>query len=145
MLQIIFANIYFVLAGVLVAAGFGIYNVTGMAVIERRRDLAIMRAMGITRKTVTVSYLLQGIIIGFAGSVLGLVLGALLIELLANIEFGNAANNMRLTDAKGFTMLRSVWLYVFGWSIGMSLTVVSSIIPAWQAGKLNPVDTIREG
>ena len=142
--KIIFANIYFVLAGLLLAAGFGIYNIFGMTIINRRREIAIMQAMGIDRTTLGWNYLFQGLLVGLAGVFAGLVLGQLGIMWVETIEI-TTQNQYQPMDVKGFTMLQQWWLYAGSGGIGLVLSLVSAFLPAWRAGALHPVDVIREG
>ena len=143
LLVIIFANIFFVLGGLILAAGFGIYNVFSMSVIDRRRDLAIMRTMGVTRNTLVQTFLAQGTVVGIIGGLIGLAIGQLIIEVLAGIKF-STASGQRPVDGDGFTMLQAGWLYASVFGLGMLLAVGSAILPAYRAGGLNPVDVVRE-
>jgi lipoprotein-releasing system permease protein len=144
LLVIIFANIYFVLGGLIVAAGFGIFNVFAMSVIDRQRDLAILQAVGVGRIPLVQSFLVQGILVGLIGSLAGLLLGQLLIEWLASLSFGTAAEQ-RPVSSSGFNMLRAWWLYAGSLGLGLFLSIISALLPAWRAGKINPVEVIRGG
>lgn len=59
----------------LVVAGFGIYNIMNMNVINKLKDIAILKATGFGGKDVVAVFLLQAIIIGLAGGLLGLGIG----------------------------------------------------------------------
>lgn len=144
LLVIIFANMFFVLGGLILAAGFGIFNVFAMSVLDRQRDLAILRAMGINPDTVVRSFLVQGLAVGLMGGLLGLFIGEILIEGLASITFAQVSDQ-RPVSGNGFTMLRAWWLYLSAFGLGLFLAVTSAILPAYRAGKLNPVDVIRGG
>lgn len=144
LLIIIFANIFFVLGGLILAAGFGIFNVFSMSVIDRQRDIAIMLTMGIQRKTLVQSFLVQGSAVGLIGGLLGLVFGQLLIEWLSTISFATASEQRPVTGG-GFVMLEAWWLYASVFSLGLLLSVGSAILPAYRAGGVNPVDVIRGG
>ena len=78
------------LGGLIFAAGFGIFNVFSMSVIDRQRDLAILQAIGVDRKLLMQSFLIQGAAVGLIGSLAGLLLGQILIEWLASLSFGTA-------------------------------------------------------
>ena len=144
LLVIIFANIYFVLGGLILAAGFGIFNVFSMSVIDRQRDLAILQAIGVGRNLLMQSFLIQGAMVGLIGSLAGLLLGQILIVWLASLSFGSAADQ-RTVSGSGFNMLRSWWLYAGSFGLGMLLSLISALLPAWRAGKVNPVEVIRGG
>jgi len=144
LLVIIFANMFFVLGGLIVAAGFGIFNVFAMSVLDRQRDLAILRAMGVSPETVVQSFLVQGLVVGLLGGILGLVLGQISIEWLASLTL-TQVSDQRPVSGNGFTLLRAWWLYLSAFGLGLFLAVGSAILPAYRAGKLNPVDVIRGG
>ena len=144
LLVIIFANIYFVLGGLVLAAGFGIFNVFSMSVIDRQRDLAILQAMGFNRQILMQSFLIQGIFIGLIGSFLGLLLGQAMIEWLSSLTFATAAEQ-RPVSGSGFNMLQVWWLYAGSLGLGLALSLFSALLPAWRAGKVNPVEVIRGG
>ena len=144
LLVIIFANIYFVLGGLVLAAGFGIFNVFSMSVIDRQRDLAILQTMGFNRQILMQSFLIQGIFIGLIGSFLGLLLGQAMIEWLSSLTFATAAEQ-RPVSGSGFNMLQVWWLYAGSLGLGLALSLFSALLPAWRAGKVNPVEVIRGG
>jgi len=144
LLVIIFANMFFVLGGLIIAAGFGIFNVFAMSVIDRQRDLAILRTMGVTQETLVKSFLIQGVVVGLIGGVLGLVIGQFGIEWLASLTFTKVAEQ-RPVSGSGFAMLQVWWLYLSAFGLGLLLAVGSAILPAYRAGRINPVDVIRGG
>ena len=143
LLVIIFANIYFVIGGLLLAAAFGIYNVFSMSVIDRRRDLAIMQALGLTNATISQGFFFQGLVVGVIGGIMGLLIGQILIEIFSQLTFGQSGSG--LTNARGFVMLKVWWLYAASFLIGVLLAVMSAILPAYRAGTVDPVEVIREG
>ncbi len=144
LLVIIFANIYFVLGGLILAAGFGIFNVFSMSVIDRQRDLAILQAMGLNRNVLMQSFLLQGASIGLIGSLSGLLLGQVMIEWLASLTFSTAVEQ-RPGNGSGFSMLQTWWIYAGSLGLGQFLSLFSALLPAWRAGNVNPVEVIRGG
>ena len=143
LLVVIFANMYFVLGGLLLAAAFGIYNVFSMSVINRRRDLAIMQALGLTNAQISWGFFYQGLTVGIIGGILGLLLGQLLIDFFSNLTFSETGDN--LLSARGFVMLKAWWLYITCFFTGILLAVASASLPAYRAGTVDPVEVIREG
>lgn len=143
LLRIIFGNMFFILSGLILAAGFGIYNVFSMSVLDRRRDLAILLTMGVRAATIRNSFVIQGLAVGTAAGAAGLLLGAGLIQIFGIIKLG--PSDMRPTDAAGFVMLQAWWLYGGAFILGLLLALLSAVLPARKAGRVNPVDVIREG
>jgi len=67
---------YTVVSAVLVVAAFGIYNVISTVVLEKQRDIAILKSMGFRARDIRRTFLVQGVLLGLAGSALGLPFGA---------------------------------------------------------------------
>ncbi|PMU65860.1 ABC transporter permease, partial [Pseudomonas sp. GP01-A5] len=66
---------YSVVSAILVVASFGIYNTISTIVMEKTRDIAILKSMGFHARDVRNIFLLEGLIVGLIGSLLGLAVG----------------------------------------------------------------------
>ena len=77
---------YSVVAAILVVASFGIYNTISTIVIEKQRDIAILKSMGFRTRDIRHIFVLQGLITGVIGSSAGLLLGYGLMHVLASVE-----------------------------------------------------------
>ena len=86
---------YTVVSAVLIVAAFGIYNVISTVVLEKQRDIAILKSMGFRARDIRRIFLIQGVLLGFAGSVLGLPLGAALMLGLMQIRLNFPAAAIR--------------------------------------------------
>ena len=71
---------FFITGALLVVAAFGVLNILIMAVLERVNDIAILKSFGFSRGDITQIYIMQGLVIGFIGSMIGLGIGKLAIE-----------------------------------------------------------------
>lgn len=132
---------YTTVSVILLVAGFGIYNIISSAVMEKYRDIAILKSMGFSEDDVIGIFFFQGVIIGMAGVLLGWGLGFALVELLASVELSLERDvPIRL---EGFPMYRSPWLYAAGGAMGVISAAFAAWIPARRAAQLNPVDIIR--
>ena len=67
---------YTVVSAVLIVAAFGIYNVISTVVLEKQRDIAILKSIGFRARDIRRVFLIQGMLLGIAGSAAGLPLGA---------------------------------------------------------------------
>ncbi len=132
---------YLVVGAILLVSVFGIFNILMMTVLEKKRDIAILKAMGYSREDVTLVFLLQGILIGFVGVIVGSIGAYLLQEYLASVEIDLEG----LLRTKGFILDRSIWYYVGGSLFAMTFTLLASVYPARSASSLNPVDIFRSG
>jgi putative ABC transport system permease protein len=131
--------LFMVFAGVALFVGsFIIWNTFTMIVTQRSREIALLRAIGATRRQVLRSLLLEAVMIGAAASAIGVGLGVLV------------ARGLRwLMDMVGFTLPstslqvepRTVWLCLL---LGTVVTVVAAIVPARRATQVLPVEALRD-
>ncbi|MBI2521115.1 MAG: ABC transporter permease [Bdellovibrio sp.] len=124
---------------ILIVAGFGIYNILGMAVTQKRREIAILRSMGYLPRDITTLFLLQGLVLGIAGGFLGAILGFGVSHVMASIrvsaERGLGGEHMMIS------FLPSI--YLKGFLLAFLASALSGFLPARAAGKLTPIDIIR--
>ncbi len=130
---------YLVVGAILLVSAFGIFNILMMTVLEKKRDIAILKAMGYTSGDITMVFLIQGLIIGIVGILLGSILAYGLQEYLSSIEMDLEG----LLRAKGFILDRSPLYYVGGAVFALLFTLFASIYPARKASKLDPVEIFR--
>ncbi|MGI9666790.1 MAG: FtsX-like permease family protein, partial [Acidimicrobiia bacterium] len=118
---------------------FIIYNTFRIVVVQRLRELALMRAIGSTRGQTLRIVLLEASIVGAVSSVIGIIVGIGLAMLLrAALEgFGIALPSGSLVLAP-----RTI---VVGLVVGIGVTVLSSFVPALQASRVPPVAAMNEG
>jgi len=134
----------FVLALIIVVAAFNIVGSLTMIVIEKRRDLGALQAMGASRRDIRRIFLLEGALVGVIGSGLGLVLGLGLA--LAQQQFGMVP----LAGAESFIIdaypvevrALDVALIVL---VAVGLCAAASVYPAARASKVEPAQAVRGG
>ncbi len=143
LLSTIFSTIQFFLGGIaaisLIVAGVGIMNIMIVSLIERTREIGILKALGMKSRTVLMIFLGESIIIGVIGAVAGIALGWLVAnittKILASGLFGGSG--FRVTPL----LTPEVFLGALGFGVGVS--VIFALYPAWRASKLKPVDALR--
>ena len=130
---------YSVVAAILVVAAFGIYNTISTIVMEKTRDIAIMKSMGFHAGDIRVIFVGEGLMLGMLGSTLGLGLGVLLMLLLDRVEIHvpSLAEQTRLPVYFG----ASQFLIAFGFA--MASATAAAWLPARKAGRVQPVDILR--
>jgi len=124
----------------LLVGAVGIANSMFTSVIEKTKEIGIMKAIGARNNDIMIIFLLNAALIGLIGGLLGVVFGYLLSGILPSL-MGEAGGIMsRMSSAGTIISLNSVIL-----SLGMSVTIgiISGVIPAYQASKLKPVDALR--
>jgi len=147
----VFSTIELFLAGIaaisLLVAGVGIMNIMIVSLMERTREIGILKALGMKSRTVLTIFISEAVIIGLLGAIFGIGLGWLLANIAARIFTGGgfaAATGQNATSG-GFVinpvLTPTVMLGAFGF--GIAVSVVFAIYPAWRASKLKPVDALR--
>lgn len=122
-------------------SAFGIANIMFMNVLNKKRDIAIMQAFGVSRPSLVMIYLAQGSILGLLGSLIGILGGALLIYGLSILPVSFNATITR----EGFPVVWSVPIFFIPAAIGTLAGLLASVFPAWRASRLQPAEVIRNG
>ncbi len=128
-----------VVSAILIVASFGIYNTLSTIVMEKTRDIAILKSMGFHATDIRLIFLFEGSIIGALGSVLGLLLGAGLMLILGQIQV-KPPGVLEMTNLP-------VWWGVEQFELAAAFALTSCILaaylPARRAGDVHPVDILR--
>ncbi len=119
----------------IIIVGFGIYNILNMAVNHKMRDIAILRSIGYTELDTVFLFLIQGVILGLAGSIMGLVIGYFTCKYIETIKIPGARGNMMISW--------NIAIYIKSFLLVNTATLIASFFPARTAGKLSPIDIIR--
>ena len=131
-------NLFGVLA--LFMGGFIIFNTFRTVVTERRRDIGMLRALGATRRTVIGIVLAEGLLQGLIGSIIGLLLGYLLAVGVINVAQGPISMFINL---KLGTPVFSPALVAVSILLGVGVTVLAGLLPAWNASHITPLEALR--
>ncbi|HYD23031.1 MAG TPA: FtsX-like permease family protein [Flavipsychrobacter sp.] len=123
----------------LTVAGFGIYNIMNMNIINKMKDIAILKATGFQGNDITGIFLLQSLMIGIAGGLLGLLIGFFFSYLLSKAPFP-AASFFRI---KTFPVNFKAVHYIAGLLFGFLTTLFAGYFPSKRAAKIDPVQIIR--
>lgn len=131
---------YAMTVSILVVAGFGIYNILNILITQKRREIAILRSMGFEARDIIFIFLIQGLVLGFAGGILGMLLGYVTCLQMEKISFAGPARSANNTIIVSFNIM----IYVFAFLLAFVSTLFASIFPARNAGKMAPIDILRE-
>ncbi len=134
------------IAGIsLLVAGIGIMNIMIVSLMERTREVGIIKALGTKSRTVMMSFLAEAIIIGFLGSVGGLVFGYIVAVIFS--EFGGSilfsSMSSRFMQNVAFTPVLTFDIVLGALGFGLLVSVVFGLYPAWRAARLTPVKSLR--
>ncbi len=118
----------------LVVGGIGIMNSMYTSVLERTRDIGVMKAIGAKDSDILKLFLIESGLMGFVGGIFGVALGTIL-----SLGIGDYA-----TEA-GFKLLVTVnpQLMLFGLLFSFIIGIISGVLPAYRASQLNPVEALR--
>ena len=140
---LITAIISVIATGALFISAIGTTNTMVMNVLERQREIAIMKAVGARDRDISQVFLLEGFLIGAFGGALGLVLGLVFAKLCG--ELIRTAIEKRLNEPLGGSVFAyPVWLIVGTPCLASIVTTFASYVPARRAARLDPARTLRE-
>lgn len=120
-------------------AGIAMYNTLALVVMEKTKDIAILRSMGYTRSDITRIFLWQAALVLALGAAMGCGLGAGVTWAVSQTEI--RIRGIFATDR--FIVSWSLWHYVAGVAISVVMVMAASLIPARRAARLEPGDVIR--
>ncbi len=129
-----------VFGGIAVFVGaFTIYNTLSITVAQRSRELALLRALGATRRQVLRSVVVEALAIGTVASAIGLVAGIGLAKLLGGVF---ASAGIELPSTSTVFGARTI---IVSLAVGIVVTVLAALGPASRATRVSPVTAMREG
>ena len=128
-----------IVGAILIVASFGIYNVISTVVLEKTRDIAIMKSIGFHARHILSIFLIEGAIVGVAGSICGTGLGLLMMKALSSVQ------------VKSPLITEPVYIPIdWGWppiAMGISFAMASALaaayLPARKGARVHPVDILR--
>jgi putative ABC transport system permease protein len=143
LLSTIFSTISLFLGGIaaisLLVAGIGIMNIMIVSLIERTREIGILKALGMKSRTVLYIFLTESVIIGLIGAVIGIVSG----WVLANVVSLFLGRGGIIGSALTITPILTPEILLGALAFGVGISVIFALYPAWRASKLKPVEALR--
>lgn len=124
---------------IILIAGLGMFNTLAIIVMERAREIAILRSIGFSRSDILKIFLFQGMMVYVLGTLLGFVLGAALTRLAESLPI--RIRGIFSTDH--FLVSWSIWHYVSAAVVAGIVVVVAASIPARRASRVEPGEVIR--
>lgn len=133
---------YLSIGSILIVAGFGIYNVLNMTVLQKRKDVAILRSMGYGTQQIIALFFYQGLILGASGALLGVIFGYFLSLYLQTVPFSAGA---LVGGVSHLIISMNPIIYIQAVMMAFFSATIASILPAINASKLEPIEIIRAG
>jgi len=134
-------TMFIILTMIVLVGALNIISSLVMMVMEKNRDIAILRTMGASPKSIMSIFIFQGLFVGLVGTLLGLMSGSFLCHILARYKFIKLPPDIYYIST---LPVRMEWLDVI--SIVFAAVIISflaTIYPSWQASKVNPVEALR--
>jgi lipoprotein-releasing system permease protein len=135
-------TVYFlVLMLIILVAAFTIVASLYMIVMEKRRDVAVLKSMGATDRSVALIFVLKGLLIGALGTFSGVTLGYIACVLLGRYEFIDLPEGVFYVSTVPVRIVPGNFAVVAACSIVICLA--ATLFPAWKAARVVPVDVLR--
>jgi lipoprotein-releasing system permease protein len=141
MLSLQKTTLFIILSMIVLVGALSIIGTLVMVVMEKKKDIAILRAMGTSAKSIMSIFMLQGVFVGIVGTLSGLVSGLGICFILAKYKFITLPADVYYISALSVQIeFRDVFF------VALSAVIIcffATLYPSWRASKLNPVDAIR--
>jgi putative ABC transport system permease protein len=126
----------------LVVASIGIMNTMLTSVMERTREIGIMKAIGATTRDIMSIFIIEGVLMSGVGGIIGIILGvfgsqALTLILRSFMSMGGGGGSFQLVPIITITSV------VLAIAVSLIVGVLSSLYPAWRAARMSPIEAVR--
>lgn len=130
----------------LIVAAIGITNTLVTNVVERTREIGILKALGGSRRQILGLFLLEGTLIGTLGGLLGLMLARLAAIPADNIVRGEIERQMRGESMLSTSVFQfPLWISFATFGAAAIITTLAAIYPARRASRIEPIDALKAG
>lgn len=132
---------FIMLSLIVLVAAAGIAGTLIMIVMEKNKDIAILKSMGATSANIMKIFVYEGLIIGGTGAILGLIGGTTICLLLSHYQF--------IHLPKDIYYISTLPVEIRGWDIffiviaALTICFLATLYPSWKASRLDPVEAIR--
>ena len=134
-------TMFVILTMIVLVGALNIISTLVMVVMEKTRDVAILRAMGATAKSIMSIFMLQGVFVGIVGTIAGLASGLGICHLLAKYKFISLPSDIYYISTLPVQV--EFWDVWFVAMAAVAISFLATIYPSWYASKLDPVEAIR--
>ncbi len=132
---------YIILSLIIAVATFNVLGSLTMSVIEKKKDIGILRSMGIKEKSIVRIFMFEGMLVGFIGTITGIVLGLVVVLLQLKFKIYPLDSTRYIIDALPMELRIPDFIAVAGMSF--ILSAIASLYPASRALKIKIMDAIK--
>jgi len=134
-------TMFVILTMIVLVGALNIISTLVMVVMEKTRDIAILRAMGASAKSIMSIFMLQGLLVGLIGTMAGLASGLGICHLLAKYKFISLpADVYYISTLPVRVEFIDVWLVALA---AVFISFIATLYPSWYGSRLDPVEAIR--
>ncbi|MDH4163190.1 MAG: lipoprotein-releasing ABC transporter permease subunit [Nitrospirota bacterium] len=130
-----------ILAVIIIVASFNIIGTLTMIVMEKSREIAILKSMGATERSIMNIFMISGLIIGLVGTVIGAVLGYGAVTVISRSGLISLPKDVYQVGHLPLAITGYDILFISLMALGISF--LATIYPAWQAARQDPVEVLR--
>jgi lipoprotein-releasing system permease protein len=132
---------YIILSLIIAVATFNILGSLSMSVIEKKRDIGVLRSIGAREKSILKIFMFEGLLIGIIGTIAGIILGYLVCYLQLEYNIYPLDPTQYKIDSLPVELRLSDFFYISG--VSMLLAFLASLYPAKRSVKVNIVEAIN--
>lgn len=132
---------FIILAMIVLVAAFNIVSTLIMKVMDKGAEIGILKSIGATSRSIMAIFMVEGVVIGLVGTLLGTAAGALICKLQATYKIVRLRGDVYLLDALPILMKETDLVLIA--SAALVLSFLATLYPSWQASRLDPVVAIR--
>ncbi len=133
---------FLMLTLIILVAAFNLVGMLTMVIMEKRREIGILRSMGASGRGVMSVFMLEGTAIGVLGTVGGLAVGYVAVKILDRIELGLPGDVYFIKTLPVLVQWQDLVMVCVS---SILICFLATLYPSWEASRMAPVDAIREG
>jgi lipoprotein-releasing system permease protein len=135
------AVMFIIMVTIILVASFGIVSSLTFMTIEKTRDIGILKAMGCSRDKIAKIFVYQGLLIGFIGILLGLILGLCSLYLLSHYDIVKLPSDIYYISRLPVHV--KIWNIILVCAVAVMISLFSTLYPSRKASKLDPSKALR--
>jgi lipoprotein-releasing system permease protein len=134
-------TMFVILTMIVLVGALNIISTLVMVVMEKTRDIAVLRAMGASARNIMTIFIFQGLLVGLVGTVAGLASGLGLCHLLGRYKFISLPSDVYYISTLPVRVeVMDVWFVA---AAAVIISFLATLYPSWYASRLNPVEALR--
>ena len=134
-------TMFVILTMIVLVGALNIISTLVMVVMEKSRDVAILRAMGATSRSIMKIFMLQGLVVGLVGTLAGLFSGLAICRILEKYKFIELPADVYYISTLPVQV--APWDVLFVTVAAIAISFLATIYPSWHASRQSPVEALR--